>query len=90
MTMTKTVLIEDWAVGPNGLDYPKTKKQLAHLAKTNQIYPPAMRDGWKWVVYEDAKFVGIQGGHKISKNIPEAARAIVERTLNGKTTRTQR
>lgn len=87
--MTKTVLIEDWATGPNGFSYPKKPRQLAHLAKTNQISPPAMKDGGKWVVYEDAKFVGIRSDHKISTNLPDAARKLVEKTLNGKATKTQ-
>ena len=84
--MTKTVLIQDWAAGPNGFGYPQNPRKLAHLAKTNQICPPAMKDGAKWVVYEDAKFIGVRGAVRISNDLPEAAKKLVEKTLNGKTT----
>lgn len=83
--MSKTVLIEEWAKGPNGFGYPKDKRQLAYLAKTNQISPPAMKDGGKWVVYEDSKFIGVRGKTKISDELSEEAKKLVERSLNGKT-----
>lgn len=88
--MTKTVLIEDWASGPNGFGYPQNQRKLVRMAKTNQISPPAMKDGGKWVVYENAKFIGIQSNHTVSKNLPDAVRKMVERTLNGKATQAQR
>ncbi|MGQ3662618.1 excisionase [Citrobacter braakii] len=84
--MARTVLIQDWAKGPNGFGYPQNKRKLVTFAKTNQISPPAMKDGGKWVVYEDAKFIGVRGRQKISDELSDDAKKLVERALNGKTT----
>lgn len=86
--MGRVVLIEEWAKGPNGFGYPQKMRKLAQIAKTNQIAPPAMKDGAKWVVYEDAKFIGNRGAVKISKDLPDDVKKLVERTLNGKAAKT--
>ncbi|MFZ4218680.1 excisionase [Enterobacter ludwigii] len=86
--MAKVVTIEEWAAGPNGFSYPKEPEELYKIAKTGQISPPAMKDGKKFVVYEDAKFIGRRKATKISKHLPDKVRAYVERSLNGKTSRT--
>jgi hypothetical protein len=88
MTMTKTVLIEDWAVGPNGFDYPQSQERLNHLAKTGQISPPARKDGRKWVVDEDSVFIGTVGKLKISSSLTDSAKLLVERVRNGRTPQT--
>ncbi|WP_237929930.1 excisionase [Buttiauxella sp. S19-1] len=86
--MAKTVLIQDWASGPNGFGYPQKQSRLNHLAKTGQISPPARKDGKKWVVDEDAVFIGCVGKIKISRNLPDKAKSLVERTINGRTAET--
>lgn len=84
--MAKVVLIQEWAAGPNGFGYPQKMRKLATIAKTNQISPPAMRDGGEWVVYEDTKFIGSRGTQKISDDLSDEAKKLVERALHGKTT----
>ncbi|HGH3389034.1 excisionase [Citrobacter braakii] len=84
--MAKTILIQDWAKGPNGFGYPQSQSRLNHLAKTGQIYPPAKKDGRRWVVDEDAVFIGCVGRPKISDNLPEDAKELVESVINGRTT----
>lgn len=86
--MARTVLIQDWAKGPNGFGYPQKQSRLNHLAKTGQIYPPPRKDGKKWVVDEDATFIGCVGKINISRNLPEKAKSLVERTINGRTAET--
>lgn len=86
--MTKTVLIQDWASGPNGFGYAQKQSHLNHLAKTGQISPPARKDGKKWVVDEDAVFIGCVGKYKISHNLPDKVKTLVERTMNGRTSET--
>jgi hypothetical protein len=84
--MAKTVLIQDWAKGPNGFGYPQKQSRLNHLAKTGQISPPARKDGKKWVVTEDAVFIGSVGKIKISRDLPDKAKTLVERTIHGRAT----
>ena len=86
--MTKTVLIEEWAKGPNGFAYPQSQARLNHLAKTGQISPPARKDGRKWVVDEDSVFIGTVGKVKISRSLSDPAKSLVERVLHGRTTET--
>lgn len=83
--MTKKVLLQDWATGPNGFDYPQKQSRLNYLAKAGQIFPPATKDGKRWVVDEDAIFIGCVGKPKISQNLPEAAKNLVEKVINGRT-----
>lgn len=82
--MTKKVLLQEWATGPNGFGYPQKQSRLNYLAKTGQIFPPAKKDGKRWVVDEDAIFIGCVGKPNISQNLPEAAKNLVEKVINGR------
>lgn len=86
--MARMVRLEDWAKGPNGFAYPQKQSRLNHFAKTGQISPPAKKDGRKWVVDENAVFIGVTGQPTISRNLPDDARMLVERVRNGRTTQT--
>lgn len=82
--MAKKVSLQEWATGPNGFSYPQSQARLNFLAKTGQIFPPPMKDGRKWVVDEDAIFIGCVGKPKISPNLPEKAKKLVEKGVNGR------
>lgn len=84
--MAKTILIQEWAKGPNGFGYPQKQSRLNYLAKTGQIFPPAKKDGKRWVVDEDAVFIGCVGKTEISDNLPDKVKKLVERVNNGRTT----
>lgn len=81
--MGQLVTIYDWASGPNGFKQPVSKSALNKIAKTKQTYPPAIKQGKRWVVDEDARFIGMVGNVDISSSISGKARQLVEKALNG-------
>ncbi|AYN30174.1 hypothetical protein D8682_26250 [Buttiauxella sp. 3AFRM03] len=81
--MGRHIPIREWASGPNGFSYELKYSALNHIAKTKQTFPPAVKQGRIWVVDEDAKFIGMVTRTEIPKNIPDKARALMEKTLNG-------
>ncbi|MES4782447.1 hypothetical protein L0B07_17325 [Raoultella ornithinolytica] len=81
--MGQLVTIYEWASGPNGFKYPVSKAALNKIAKTKQTYPAAIKQGYRWVVDEDARFIGMVGRPDISTSIPDKARLLVEKALNG-------
>ncbi|WP_281083950.1 excisionase [Klebsiella quasivariicola] len=86
--MGRYIHIRDWATGPNGFAYPQKRTHLNHLAKTGQIFPPARKDGRQWVVDEEAVFIGRVGNLEISASLPDKAKDIVEKVLNGRPKKT--
>jgi hypothetical protein len=47
--MGQLVTINDWASGPNGFKEPISRAALHKIAKTKQTYPPAIKQGRRWV-----------------------------------------
>ncbi|PKH21428.1 hypothetical protein CIG19_16645 [Enterobacterales bacterium CwR94] len=84
--MGQLVSLIDWAVGKNGFKEPPSRAALHRIAKTKQTYPPAIKQGRRWVVDEDAKFVGMLERVEISSHLTSPARLLVERALNGSKT----
>lgn len=81
--MGQLVSLSDWASGPNGFKEPPGMAALHRIAKTKQTYPPAVKQGRRWVVDEEAKFIGMVGRVEISNHLPPSARSLVEKALNG-------
>ena len=81
--MGQLVTIDDWASGPNGFKEPISRTALRQIAKTKQTYPAAIKHGRRWVVDEDARFIGMLGKAHISSDISDPARILVEKALNG-------
>lgn len=75
------VSIQEWAKAH--FKDPPCAATLRVIAKTRQTYPPAIKQGRRWLVDETAQFVGIIAPIEISSQIDEKARALVERALNG-------
>lgn len=84
--MGRHIPIRDWATGPNGFGYRLSSNALNLIAKTRQTYPAAIKQGRIWVVDEDARFIGMVTKTEIPRNIPDKARALMEKTLNGSQT----
>jgi hypothetical protein len=84
--MGRNVPIREWAMGPKGFSYELSDAALHRIAKTGQTYPRAKKQGRIWVVDEDAQFVGMIAQPEIPKNIPDKARALMEKTLHGRQT----
>lgn len=84
--MGQLVTIYDWASGPNGFKYPVSKATLNKIAKTKQTYPAAIKQGRRWVIDEDARFIGIVGDVDISTSLSDKARHLVEKAFYGSST----
>lgn len=84
--MGQLVSLTDWAAGPNGFKDPPGRAALHRIAKTKQTYPPAVKQGRRWVVDEEARFVGVIDRVEIPSHLPPAARSLVEKALNGSKT----
>ncbi|TKV08235.1 hypothetical protein FDX19_15470 [Citrobacter sp. wls619] len=65
---------------------PPCAATLRVIAKTRQTYPPAIKQGRRWLIDETAQFVGLIAPIKVSSGIDKNARALVERVLNGSST----
>ena len=81
--MGQLVAINEWASGPNGFKEPISRAALHKIAKTRQTYPPAIKQGRRWAVDEDARFIGLVGRVEITSGISDQARQLVEKALNG-------
>lgn len=81
--MTQLIPICEWARGPNGFRYPPTAVTLSVYAKTGQIFPHPIKQGRRWVVDENAKFVGLQARPDVSANLSRHARALLEKVIYG-------
>ena len=81
--MGQLVTLHEWASGPNGFKYPSSNSALNKIAKTKQTYPPALKQGRRWVIDEDARFVGMVGSVDISTSLSDKARQLVEKAING-------
>lgn len=84
--MGQLVSLTIWAAGPNGFKEPPGRAALHRIAKTKQTYPPAVKQGRRWVVDEEARFVGMVDRVEISNHLPASARTLVEKALNGSKT----
>ncbi|QQN35657.1 hypothetical protein JHW33_03155 [Rahnella aceris] len=84
--MGQLVSLAEWAAGPNGFKEPPCKATLHRIAKTRQTYPPAVKQGRRWVVDEEARFIGMVERVEISNHLPAGARTLVEKALNGSKT----
>lgn len=82
--MGKLVLMTTWAKAH--FEIPPCKASLRLYAKTKQTYPPAIRQGRRWVIDEDAEFVGVVDEITIPSNVPESVRILMERSINGSKT----
>ena len=78
--MGQLVTLHEWASGPNGFKYPLSNSALNKIAKTKQTYPPALKQGRRWVIDEDARLVG---SVDISSSLSDKARQLVEKAING-------
>jgi hypothetical protein len=81
--MGQLIPISEWASGPKGFKYPPKKTTLHKYAATDQIYPKPKRQGKKWVVDEDAVFVGILAPTPDMDRLPKPVSDLVKRALNG-------
>jgi len=79
------ILFSEWARGPNGFNpsVMPCPAVLNRMAKTKQTFPAAIKMGRRWVVDEEAKFIGIPMGVTIPENIPESAKELIRRATNG-------
>ncbi|EMM0378105.1 hypothetical protein RI820_000453 [Pluralibacter gergoviae] len=84
--MGQLVSLTEWARGPNGFRPAPGEAALRQIAKTKQTNPPAQKQGRRWVIDEDAKFVGIIDRISIPDNLSGAAKSLVEKTINGRKT----
>ncbi|WP_312060281.1 hypothetical protein [Pantoea septica] len=84
--MARHILLWDWAKGPNGINPTPSKTTLSRMAKTKQFHPPALKMGSRWVIDENARFIGLKTEARISPNLPDEVRHLVERTVNGSKT----
>lgn len=84
--MGQLVSLAKWASGDNGFESPPGPAALRRIAKTKQTNPPAIKQGRRWVVDEDAKFVGMIERVVIPEHLSGAARSLVEKVINGSKT----
>lgn len=83
--MGQLVTLHEWASGPNGFKYPLSNSALNKIAKTKQTFPPALKQGRRWVIDEDARFIGMVSNVDISSSLSlsDKARQLVEKAING-------
>lgn len=81
--MGRLIPISEWASGPNGWKYPPSNKSLNKYASTGQIYPRPLKQGKKWVVDEDAKFVGILATSPALESLSKPVSILVKKVLHG-------
>lgn len=81
--MGQLIPIHEWASGPNGWKYPPTQTTLNKYASTGQIYPRPLKQGKRWVVDEDAKFVGILTAPPALEKLTKPVSNLVRKVLNG-------
>ncbi len=81
--MSQLIPIIEWASGPNGFKYPPKAATLYKYAATGQIYPKPKKQGKKWVVDEDAKFVGIIASAPSLDRLSKPVGDLVKKALTG-------
>lgn len=81
--MAQLIPLCEWARGPNGFRYPPTAATLSVYAKTGQIYPPPVKQGRRWVVDENARFIGLTARPDVSTNLSRPARVLLEKAIHG-------
>ncbi len=81
--MGQLVLLSEWAAGPNGFRHPPKTATLNRIAKTRQTFPAAVKVGHRWMIDEEARFIGLVGKTEISSNLSPEARRLVERGVKG-------
>lgn len=81
--MAQLIPLAEWARGPNGFRYPPTAVTLGVYAKTGQIYPPPVKQGRRWVVDENARFIGLTARPEVSGNLSRHARVLLEKAVYG-------
>ncbi|AWX03634.1 hypothetical protein SPL90_00830 [Enterobacter hormaechei subsp. xiangfangensis] len=59
--MGQLVTLHEWASGPNGFKYPLSNSALNKIAKTKQTYPPALKQGRRWVKEAIERYCVIAG-----------------------------
>lgn len=85
--MGQLVLLSEWASGPNGFRHPPKTATLHRIAKTRQTFPAAVKVGHRWMIDEDARFIGLIGGTEIPNDLSPEARKLVEKGIrSGETT----
>ncbi|HHP2692856.1 TPA: excisionase [Klebsiella variicola] len=84
--MGQLVSLEDWASGPNGFKHPPSRASLYRIAKTGQTIPRALKLGRRWVIDEDAKFIGLITSSVLPPRMPKAVKTLMERVINGSQT----
>jgi hypothetical protein len=84
--MPRTILLTEWVKGPNGISPAPCYDTLSKMARTKQFHPPAKKMGARWVIDENARFIGLALEAEISPDLPEEVRQLVENTLNGSKT----
>lgn len=62
---------------------PPCAATLRVIAKTRQTFPPAIKQGRRWLIEETAQYVGIIAPISISSGLDDKSRALVEKVLNG-------
>ena len=84
--MGQLVSLEDWASGPNGFKHPPSRASLHRIAKTGQTIPRALKLGRRWVIDEDAKFIGLITSPVLPPLMRQAVKKVMERVINGSQT----
>ncbi|MCS2147881.1 excisionase [Scandinavium manionii] len=75
------VSLTDWA--KTQFKEPPSAATLRVIAKTRQTYPPAIRLGTRWVIDENAEFIGMAAPTAITPGLSDGAHELVKRALHG-------
>ncbi|GKV88465.1 MULTISPECIES: excisionase [Pectobacterium] len=65
--MARMLLLKVWAIDEFGDEKP-SNNTLYHYAKHNMISPPPKKVGRKWMVEQDARFIGMISEPTINKS----------------------
>ncbi|HID8898867.1 TPA: excisionase [Enterobacter hormaechei] len=84
--MGQLVSLEDWASGPNGFKQPPSRASLHRIAKTGQTIARALKQSRRWVIDEEAKFIGLLASPVLPPRMPKAVKTLIERVINGSQT----
>lgn len=84
--MGKLVLMTTWAKAH--FEIPPCQASLNRYARTKQTFPPAIKQGCRWLIDEDAEFIGIVTAAKVREDLPQDIRADIERIMYGSQTPT--
>lgn len=79
------VSIKEWAKAH--FKNPPCAATLRVIAKTKQTYPPAIKQGRRWLIDESAEFIGIVGTMKVPDGLPEPVQRLIEKAINGGTSK---